>query len=385
MLSILIAIFAIGGIGTYYAFGVMNPLPDFRLEVMEGDGRLLEKVAVTGNYDVPVGSEFASVSVDGTAYDRLRTMLGRRDMHPLADGLMRKHRAFLRGKSDAPVNFYQDEKHLVYAELNSERSGKDEWEVAATVEMLDLQSGSRTHFRVVLDNRSSDRWPYLADVQLVDGNLHLFALISGVYRDFVLTADGDLVRVVEVATENEAAGEEAEWVRKISLVTNHRPHAPKEMVGYHVRTYLVDEAGNRHLQAMALHEYRYREGESRLVATLPLEDHPGERPFANLMTDDTHNVAFFNDDTLRVVQVRLADSTLNEWTADAADLGGDSITNIRLTDGHAGVLLKTADGYAIKVLDSVNGAVAAAGAVKVGRDDDDSEVARLYLFGMTQR
>lgn len=385
LLSILLAVFAIGGIGTYYAFGMMKPLPDFRLEMTEGNGRLLEKVAVTGHYDVPVGSEFASISIDGTAYDRLRTVLGRREVHALADGLERKHRSFLRGKYDSPVNFYQDETHMVYAELNSEKTGKGVWEVTATVDMLDLQSGARTTFRVVLDDRSSDRWPYLADVQLVDGNLHLFTVSSGVYRDFVVTADGHLVRVVDVATENETSGEEGEWVRKISLVTNHRPHAPKEMVGYHVRTYVVDEAGNRQLQSMALHEYRYREGESRFVATFPPEDALDERPFVNLMTNDTHNVAFFSDDTLRVNQVRLADGALDEWSVDVAQLGGERILSVFLSDEHAYVLLKTADGYAIKVVDPGNGSVVAAGVVKDGKDGDGSEMARLYLFGVAKR
>lgn len=345
LLSILLAVFAFGGIGSYYIYGAVNRAPDYRLVATDGDGSRLNGLTLSGNVSNMWGSHYVNISEKGTVYDEYRSVLGHREIHPLASDLDPEHHSFLRGKSQSNVNYYVSDQVVIYAELGR-KIGDDKWEMTAGVEMLDLQNGKRTRFQQTLDSFTYKDWPYLADVQLVNGELHLFAEVMNSYRDYVLSTDGELLRAVRVkdwSAIDREAGEDSETENVYSLVSNHRPQDPKEVVGIITLTHRAGQGGLMDLLGVELDLYHYGSEELRPLGKIRPDEWEAAHPhFSDLMTNEVLYLAWSDEKKLRIDAIPLpnpASPIEYEYTAD--ELGGDQIVHFLLKDDQMYVLVRS--------------------------------------------
>ncbi len=72
-LSIIIAVLAVSGIGSYYAFARQNYLPEYKLETMQGDPQEGAAVTLSGSYYGDMRSEPLKVNTAGSEYGGLNT------------------------------------------------------------------------------------------------------------------------------------------------------------------------------------------------------------------------------------------------------------------------------------------------------------------------
>lgn len=414
LLSILLAAAALVGIGSYCVYGAMNPFPEFRVVVGEGDESLLDGAVFGGTMvrqygSWKYGSYYAEVTTEGTEYEFERSLFKKRNRHPLEAELDPDAHAFLRGKTFALVNFYLDDRMIVYGELDTMQINDLEREVTAELEMMDLATGKRTAFRTVLETGSRKSFPYLADVQRIGDELHLFVEMENRYRVYVLTLEGELVRKVDVGLP---AGQEEEGARRrIGLASNHRPHAAKGVVGIQVMTYggqvappstpmpvefygddeanFVIDTNDDALARVDLYVYDYAEERVRQVGTLVAEDAlETGRSFSNQMTDTHHHLVWNDKDQLRIKQISLADGSVRTTAWTAEQLGG-SIGYMTLHDGKAYVLAIDGNGYekhfTVNILDLDSFAMVGKAGLEpaIRTVGDVSET--LYLHGMVFR
>lgn len=396
VLSILLTVFALGGVGTYYVSGALAQKPDFRIETTEGDGALFDGLNILGNLYSTNNryARYLEVSVNGSDYLEDRSLFSPRNLHPLRAELDRKHHAFLRGKNESLVNYYVDEERIIYAEVTTRARDRDTWLVQAEVEMLDLQTGERTTFTELLGEPPRGHWPYLADVQLLDGELHLFVELSGEYRDYVLSAEGELIRTVLAMPELTQPADE-DWdamTREIALSSNHRPHAPKDVVGIQVRSYKHDDALGRVLDRVEQYVFEFKTGNLRLLAeSVPELEGVTHFRLSNLMTDDHQYMVWWNKDGLQVDRIHLADGDAGSAYIGVGQLGGEHIRQVSLHGTYVDVLLGDGDAkepndYRISVLDLDDGSIAAAGRLSSFATDADKErYGHLSLIGISRR
>jgi hypothetical protein len=414
LLSILLAAAALVGIGSYCVYGAMNPYPDFRMVVREGDENLLDGAIFGGTLVREYGSwkygrYYAEVTTEGTEYEFERSLFKKRNRHPLEAELAPDAHAFLRGKRHHAVNFYLDDRMIVYGELDTRQAGELEREVTAMLEMMDLATGKRTDIRTVLEAGTRERSPYLADVQRFGDELHLFIEMENQYRVYVLTFEGRLVRKVDVQLP--LGPEEEGTHRRVWLASNHRPHAAKGVVGIQVMTYgrktaqptspmpadiYGDEAANfvidtngDALSRVDLYVYDYAEERIRPVGTLHAEDAlEAGRSISNQMTDTHHHLVWHDSNQLRIKQISLSDGSVRTsgWTAD--QLGG-SIGYVTLHDGKVYVLAVDGNGYekhfAVNIFDLDSSAMVGKAGIEptIVTVGDVSET--LYLHGLVFR
>lgn len=383
LLTILLAVFALAGVGTYYVHGMLHPLPEYRVEPVEGDGSFISSLKVAGNlYRENANRAYhLEISTEGSAYDVERSLFSRRQTVPLEAELDSRHHSFLRGKHAALVNYYLDDDWLIYADLYSRRISDKEWEIAVNVEMLDLESGEKTEFTRVLESRDRDRWPYLADVQRIGDEIRLFASVSGTYRVYVLGTDGELLRTVNATPDLPDVAEE-DGQREISLLSNHRPHAPKDVVGIQVITF--EESGVGQLD---LYLFDYREEKIRPFATIvPEQEAEWRHAYQDHMTDEALYLAWKKETELQIDRIGLADTVRQTRVIPVEQMDGNRVLNVTLSEGKAHVLAElrredeTARNFMVSVVDLKSGAILAKGKVDAA-SVGGSPFEELYVHG----
>lgn len=173
-LTILLVLFAVIGIGAYYAYAAMDRLPEFQLAAVEGDASLGEELELSGSYGGRMRSHFLNVTEEGSEYYSRQSFYEKhfgdtRGWAASQDGLaqlLREHRDFMRGKRFAD-SFYKDEQWLIYAAAPSQDSNVLE------VELLDLASGQKKRFEADLPEQQDLSELRPVEIQRVGNELHM--------------------------------------------------------------------------------------------------------------------------------------------------------------------------------------------------------------------
>jgi|GEM_PF-2360461 len=419
LLTVLLAVFALGGIGTYYVHGAVHPLPAYRIAVTEGDEALFDRLVVTAFQSHPSPPRQLEISLAGSEYEHERSVFDiRRSIHPLEAELGVHARRFLRGKWASPVNFYLDGQTVVYAETQDVPAADGRADVFVNVEMMDLESGKRSDFRVLLESGVAGLWPYVADVQRIGEELHLFVEYGGEYRVYVLAMDGRLVRMVQVSLPPAVLEGERDGSVRMSLAANHRPQDPKSVVGILVKIYGTREDGTDpadggqeapaggtmtgesagdlgdppgltrmdagdgpRLQRIDLYVYDYAAEDVRPAGRYELGG--STEQWYNLMTGRHHVLYRYGENGLEMLRMSLADGGVERFVYTAEQLGGHPVRTFT-REGHLYVLTHAGDGSlegaGITVLDLDRAAVAARAVVApANRAAEDPAAVTLLL------
>ncbi|HEY2494014.1 MAG TPA: hypothetical protein VGI33_14045 [Paenibacillus sp.] len=179
--SILLSLFIIVGIGTYYVYGATDRLPEYKLSTVEGDVNEGAKIQLEGSYVGGRGSKVVSVTADGSDYQRRHSIYRnsfadtRSWLNEQADirQMIKDHRTFMRGKGYVE-SFYKDEEWTIYAEAVVNSDDVANSKVVLNIEILNQNSGEVSHFELIVDEHIS--YSHVEDVQLIDNQIHILTL-----------------------------------------------------------------------------------------------------------------------------------------------------------------------------------------------------------------
>ncbi|WP_372660963.1 hypothetical protein [Cohnella sp.] len=174
VLTVLLLLFAAGGVGGYYVYAATDRLPEYKLVKVEGDSRIGLEIELSGLYGGRFRSQFLTVSTDGSRYYSRRpfyenTVFSARSWMGEVPGLRelkQKHRQFMRGKG-IPDGFLIDGEWAVYAEAASETSN------TLKIEHLHLASGKTARFVTELPVQEGLSRMHAVDVQRQGNELHV--------------------------------------------------------------------------------------------------------------------------------------------------------------------------------------------------------------------
>lgn len=134
-LSILMVVLGVSGIATYYSYGRLDFLPDYKLETIQGDAKEGAVIELSGSQYLERRSEALNINFKGSEYYRSNENMRKNVLsgdswfykQPDIKQMIKDHKSFMRGKLNAQ-GFYRDEEWVVYAEVKAEkRAQKPQW------------------------------------------------------------------------------------------------------------------------------------------------------------------------------------------------------------------------------------------------------------------
>lgn len=179
--SIVIIAVIVFGIGIYYVNTTMSAsqYPEFVLEKQGGNEQEANPIILSGSYSTGSAGGQLQITAEGSTYkseqsflDQL-TGLGR----PLINRLQKEHRNFMRGKERNINAFYEDQKSLVYADvqykLNVQTSGLLLNDLKFAISILDKESDETKNYEVEIPKSDKVDSMVVKDVQMINNNLKL--------------------------------------------------------------------------------------------------------------------------------------------------------------------------------------------------------------------
>jgi len=384
LLSIVLVLFAVAGIGSYYAYGASDRLPEFRLAAVQGDGAIGDRIRLSGSYGGRMFSQFLAVSAQGSDYDRDRSIFHKwRERVRLADAdpeiaaLIREHRRFMRGKPRyawALNNLHKDREWLIFADAKLYQRGPSAWDLAATIEMLSLSGGEVRRYDVLLDQTSAAAGGYVQDVARIGEKLHLIIQIGyDRYADYILDMNGRLIEKVILSGEED--GPENGGGRYITAFPSSSGDALAMAV-----TKTDPETGAA--RKISFHRYHYASGSISKLAEIPIDQKEGEK-VAVYAADDQFAVLIHDEQTARwrLLPARGGTSLPPEQSAKAGSLGGKEIKTAYVADGIAFLLMKNGSRHVVAAIDLSSGALLYSGRVELAgaAAHEEEELALLRL------
>ncbi|AJS58173.1 hypothetical protein UB51_06305 [Paenibacillus sp. IHBB 10380] len=279
--SILLSLFIIVGIGTYYVYGATDRLPEYKLSTIEGDVNEGAKIQLEGSYVGGRGSKVVSVTADGSDYQNRHSVYrdnfsnaARSWLNAESDirQIIKDHRSFMRGKSYVG-SLYKDEEWIIYADIYNDDVANSK--VVLNIEILNLNSGKVNHFEPIVDGDSANS--YVEDVQLVDDQIHILIVTYSVgevdksdqhneYHDYVVDMNSGALTNNEILALGSKSKDNAKLY--YSSITNATLSAPSDYALLLVRE--EEKEGNanqgRVLYDKYLYSYAYKTGK---ITALP--------------------------------------------------------------------------------------------------------------------
>lgn len=381
LLSIVLVLFAVTGIGAYFAYGASDRLPEFRLVTLQGDEAVGENIRLGGSYGGRMRSQFLSVEVRGSYYDRDRSLAQqwreRADADPEIAALIRDHRRFMRGKPRyawALQNLHKDREWLIYADAALYRRGPSAWDVVATIEMLPLSGGEARRYEVTLDQVSANRGGYVRDVARIGEELHLILRVGNdQFADYILDMSGRLIRKVNLA------GGDGEPVNSANRYLTAYPVPAEDSLVIAVTETDPDTGYARNMRFM---RYDYASGEAADLAELAVDQKEGETA-AVYPAGDQFAVIVHDAQMIRWQLVSADGKAIlsPEQSATAEALGGKEIRDADVADEAAYVLMKDGVHHVVAAVDLRSGALLYSGRVELtgAAENADEELKSLRL------
>lgn len=377
ILSILVGLLAVGGIGTYYVFGSSDHLPEFRLTSIEGDAAEGAPIVLDGTYGGRMNSESVNVTAEGSDYLNRQENLRNRILNykgglyedALIKKLIKQHRSFMRGKTNASA-FFADEERIIHAQSESKAIASGSYQSSFRISILDQRTDKVKELETIISDKNYMSLS-VSDVQLVGEQLHIVAvqyfdrgLGSEVYDHIVSLTTGELISSVKL-TQLETQADDR--IINNSVITNGNTIPSDYVLIKVIEEKLISQSENGYSSSWMADHLLYYSYKSGKVAALP--DYYSQ-------TNKTSNVEYglhenyvisAKFDAEKVVLSRYnlsAEENEQEYTAlSIQDLGAEEIRQLIIDDDRVYLQLQGNNGPMVAVLDSSNGQPVYIGAV----------------------
>lgn len=177
LLSIILAVFAIGGIGMGYIYSAIDHLPKYKLATIQGDPKELVGIELSGSYLPRMFSEALTVTAQGSQYYKetesfRKNILSYRGWF-LNDStiqqLVKEYRQFMRGKGNDD-GFYNDEQWLIYVDIKNVFTDDSNHEIPLEISLLNKLTKQTKEYEILMDGKNGF---YIRDVQLIEDQIHI--------------------------------------------------------------------------------------------------------------------------------------------------------------------------------------------------------------------
>lgn len=357
LFSILLALFAIGGIGVGYIYSSIDHLPIYKLVTVQGDPQEGKVIQLSGSYLPRMFSEAIDVNAEGSKYyneqSNLRTNI-------LSSGswfwnyyniqqLVAENRQFMRGKNNRD-GMYSDEDLLIYVEAIQSDSDRMNGEGLLKISSTNKSSELTKEYELTLSEDETFGFE-VRDLQLIDNDLHvLLSMYLGerktprVYEYIVNFNDGQLKSIKKIIGDDRGVvgnANQDDYFYGISIITELAPFEPSDFVVLReYEEHYIDVKGmnsyTMELVNESYHAYNYRTGELSGFSFASNERREG------LLIGNT----FFNADVnkneaaLSSYNLVTGETKLNDPVITASNLGVTSIGNSIMEGNRLYVLLK---------------------------------------------
>ncbi|MGM0885111.1 MAG: hypothetical protein ACQEXQ_29220 [Bacillota bacterium] len=384
-LSIIIAVLAVSGIGSYYAFARQNHLPEYKLETMQGDPTEGTAVTLLGSYYGNMTSEPLKVTIDGSEYGGLNTNLRIKltgvpwiYRQPDMQQLLKDHKSFMRGKGNMN-GFYRDEERVIYSDVSLKNKGS---EAELQLTLLDEATDKVSTFQQTYELPKEPSHIFVEDVQRIDDEI--FILVKRFYLDLKSTeveydivvldlASGKLLRNVKL--ENWSSPAE-DIQMQVGTTLTDRPSAPTETIFFNVSEMKINKnTGDAQRIGEKYYSYSYRTG---LMTELP--------DMGWQSADDGGRVISLQHDYFYFAEYGLDHITLSHYglktkeqelayaSVSAEQLGVDEIISVQISSNRVYLLFNQSGVPGAAVLDLTNGEVLFTGrTVEIGDEQEPEE------------
>jgi len=186
--SLLIAVAILFGIGTFYMQSALSAskYPDFKLVKKSGDEAEMNPVVLDGVYSQgsmnPI-NERMQVTAEGAHYssEALYVEQINGDYQPfLIKQLQKEYRNFMRGKTNEPSAFFENEDTLAYGGINYDirKLGGEPQNFTFNISVLDKKENETNTFNLDVPNNNNINNIYVEEVQMVNGELKVITVNS---------------------------------------------------------------------------------------------------------------------------------------------------------------------------------------------------------------
>ncbi|WP_239616638.1 hypothetical protein [Cohnella mopanensis] len=370
-LSALLGVFVVAAIGTYYVYGTMERLPDYKLNTIEGNPQEMDKVEINGWYGGVLHSDFLHMNTVGTTYKKdyslyetnvknARSWLyGQEEFQDLKN----KHRNFMRGKISMD-GFYKDEDWLIYADTRLDYSPDNIQEAVLKMDFLNEKTRKVTHYRTSIMQSSDYNYISIGDVQRIGDQVHILvsSQSNNNYEFHVYTVDLTNGTIIRNDTLYQVEAEEKDHFN-LSVISNEIRSEPGEYAVLRIRKEKWNQEGSGsyrvELKSENLISYSYLTGK---LTDLPLERDQGDikRDSASYILNGS-TLSSFRTDTTAILVSRF-DVANNQKLSGVSEVSTGQFDVDEMVMGSVRrdkvyVLLRKANNQYVAVVDATSGKV----------------------------
>jgi hypothetical protein len=402
-LSIIIVVLAISGIGTYYSFGRLNHLPEYRLETIQGDSKEGAAVQLLGGYRGDMNYEYLEVSTRGSEYGGLNKNLRVEfsefgpELYRQADfeQLLIDHKSFMRGKNNEN-SFYRDEEWVIYSDVSLNIKKSEAPVAVLQLNLLHEATDKITTFKQTFELPEPSINLYIEDVQRLNDKIYI--LVNKYYnsskpkpREYEVF-ELDLASGTLLGNEKIAIGgsDKTDIQLKITDITPDVASAPTETIFFIASEVKVNKNGEEEnifsdKLSEKYYSYSYRTG---LTSELP--------EMVSESNSDTEKLQSLQNDYLYFAEYGLDHITLSRYnvisqkyehayaSVSSKQLGVDEIKAMQIKSNRVYLLVNQAGAAGAAVLDITTGDLLFTGraALVDGKKDAMEDMNALHLSNL---
>lgn len=395
-ISIVLCVFIVVGLGTYYVYGAVAQFPEYKISKVSGDVNEGTKIEVTGNFSDGGRYRYLTVTADGSYFPSGSSIYSRIFSDPRswlneqADirQIFKDHRSFMRGKGN-PNCLYKDDEWIIYADAVVNNTSNATSEIVLSIDLLNQASGEVKHYETIVDDQTDYSQIYVEDVQLIGEQLHLLINQRSIasqgkrvngpeqqYHDYVVDINsGALTNNGRLAFSDSTKEDVDLFDRSILnaiysspgdyalLIVTERPHRENAYMG------ITDDQ---------IYSYNYKTGMLTDLSDTLMK--AGIDDIGNLSLDgNVINILNYEEDVIKLTRYNIDSGTLANQVISltAKQLDADKILNGKMKNNKLYILFHKNDIPKVAVLDATSGDILYQG--EIIYDGDTLESTRKLL------
>lgn len=164
-------------IGTFYIQSsfATNEHVKIEFEKINGNEDEVKDLILSGNYEVGQLYQYLQITSEETSNQNNLSFfqrLERLNVPPSFNGLVERHKKFMRGKDLTPNHFFEDENVVAYASIKADNIFEQPMKgLAFTIEVMDKKTKEVTSMELDVPGRKSYAWMNIEHVQVINGEL----------------------------------------------------------------------------------------------------------------------------------------------------------------------------------------------------------------------
>ncbi|QPQ31248.1 hypothetical protein [Lysinibacillus sp. JNUCC 51] len=343
--TILISLFIVTTIGSYYIQQAMAKNLSFKIETTNGDKGEIDNLIIHASYQSVDIYRSLDISKDGST-NQSGSFIGElkgRYYPGMFQKYIQEHRKFMRGKEANPGQYFEDENRLIYTTF-SNKEGRGE-SFILKIDILDKNTNESSSFEINMPDQVRYDWIDERDVYVENGKIKILATsnLNSEEELHLYTVDENKK---ELEQDSIIAKIESDEVNRaiIDIFNDYKKIQNENYFLYMVKKYKYLEDGESEIISSPMYLYNYLNNEKK-EWTIPAELKPYKHSIILQGTDIFIPVRSTNGLVLNRYNIEK-----NQWE-EPISFKYPSIANakekpsIQITDGKLYLIDRVSDGH----------------------------------------